>query len=267
MWTSFNDAAIRKNCFQLLSNCNQSMKLADLIICNSAYELEAAAFSAIPNVLPVGPLSATSMPRNKAGNFWSVDSSCLSWLDQQPVCSVIFVAFGSFTVFDQIQFQELALGLELTNKPFLWVVRPDITTDTQVVYPDGFQDRVGSRGKLVGWAPQEKVLSHPAVACFLSHCGWNSTIEGVSNGVPFLCWPYFADQLSNQAYICEIWKTGLGFERDEAGIIRQDEIVNKVKQLFNGNYGARALELQSKVREDGSSKKNLSNFFDWVRVE
>lgn len=269
MWASFNDEAIIKNCFHILSECNQAMKLADLTICNSAFELEPDAFSAIPEVLPVGPLSASSMPRNKAGNFWSEDSSCLSWLDQQPVCSVIYVAFGSFTIFDQTQFQELALGLELTNRPFLWVVRPDITTDTQVSYPEGFQDRIGIRGKMVGWAPQEKVLRHPSVACFLSHCGWNSTTEGVSNGVPFLCWPYFADQLSNETYICDVWNIGLGFEKDAGGIIRQDEIARKVEQLLSGNYKERAMELKSKVlnsvQADGCSNKNLSNFIKWMK--
>lgn len=239
------------------------MKLADLTICNSAFELEPAAFSAIPEVLPIGPLSASSMPRNKAGNFWSEDSSCLSWLDQQPACSVIYVAFGSFTIFDQTQFQELALGLELTHRPFLWVVRPDITIDTQVGYPDGFQDRIGIRGKMVGWAPQEKVLRHLSVACFLSHCGWNSTTEGVSNGVPFLCWPYFADQLSNEPYICDVWNIGLGFEKDAGGIIRQDEIARKVELLFNGNYKARAMELKLKVltsvQQDGMDEVNVTD--------
>ncbi|XVE68287.1 hypothetical protein DITRI_Ditri09bG0055700 [Diplodiscus trichospermus] len=49
--------------------------------------------------------------------------------------------------------------------------------------------------------------------------GWNSTIEGVSNGVLFLCRPAFADQFLNESYICDIWKTGLKFERDGRGII------------------------------------------------
>ncbi|KAB5516448.1 hypothetical protein DKX38_027096 [Salix brachista] len=79
----------------------------------------------------------------------------------------------------------------------LWVVRPDITEEINEAYSEGFQERVAARGKIVGWAPQQKVLSHPSVSCFLSHCGWNSTMEGVSNGMPFLCWPYFADQFLN----------------------------------------------------------------------
>ncbi|KAL8234046.1 hypothetical protein R6Q59_020146 [Mikania micrantha] len=54
-------------------------------------------------------------------------------------------------------------------------------------------DIISTPGKVVSWAPQQEVLNHPSVACFMSHCLCNSTMEWVSNGVPFLCWPYFAE--------------------------------------------------------------------------
>ncbi|KAC9242325.1 hypothetical protein E3N88_46144 [Mikania micrantha] len=119
--------------------------------------------------------------------------------------------------------KELALGLETSNKPFLWVVRPGMTKETKLDYPDGYIERVGCRGRIVSWAPQQKVLAHPSVACFMSHCGWNSTLEGVTNGLPFLCWPYFADQFHNETYICDIWKTGLKLNKNEEGIITRGE--------------------------------------------
>ncbi|KAK1553153.1 hypothetical protein Q3G72_029729 [Acer saccharum] len=183
--------------------------------------------------------------------------------------SVIYVAFGSFTVFDKIQFQELALGLEVSNRPFLWVVRPDFTSSD--AYPEGFQDRVGSRGWMVGWAPQQKVLSHPSIACFLSHCGWNSTMEGVSNGLPFLCWPYFADQFLNESYICDIWKVGLKFSRNKSGIITRKEIKTKLDRLLGDeNFKARSLALKemtmNSVREGGHSNKNFNNFLQWINT-
>ncbi|THG20315.1 hypothetical protein TEA_029450 [Camellia sinensis var. sinensis] len=208
---------------------------------------------------------------NSAGYFWPEDSTCLEWLDQQPANSVIYVAFGSFTVFDNIQFQQLALGLEHTNRPFLWVVRPDIADENNDAYPEGFKERVATRGRMVGWAPQQKVLNHPSVACFLSHCGWNSTMEGLSNGIPFLCWPYFADQFLNQSYICDVWKVGLGFNCDESGIIKQGEIRDKVEQLLNDKtIKARALDLKEvaakSVKEGGCSHNNFNNFIEWLKT-
>ncbi|KAH7845931.1 hypothetical protein Vadar_007641 [Vaccinium darrowii] len=160
--------------------------------------------------------------------------------------SVIYVAFGSFIVFDQIQFQELATGLELTNWPFLWVVRPDITEEANDAYPRGFKERVATRRQM------------------------NSTIEGVTNGIPFLCWPYFPDPSLNQSYICNVWKIGLGFNRGESGIIRQDEIKGKVEQLLaNEALKARALHLKEvtaeAVKEGGCSGNNFNNFIKWVK--
>ncbi|CAL0299066.1 unnamed protein product [Lupinus luteus] len=80
---------------------------------------------------------------DKDGNFWPQDVTCLKWLDEQSPRSVIYVAFGSFTTFDTRQFQELCLGLELCNRPFLWVVQPDIKEGIKHAYPEGFEERIG----------------------------------------------------------------------------------------------------------------------------
>jgi UDP:flavonoid glycosyltransferase YjiC (YdhE family) len=152
----------------------------------------------------------------------------------------------------------------------LWVVRPDITTETNDAYPEGFQERVATRGRMVGWAPQQKVLSHPSISCFLSHCGWNSTMEGVSNGVPFLCWPYFADQFLNETYICDVWKVGLKFDKNKCGIITREEIKNKVETVISDEkIKARAAELKrlamQNVGEAGYSSENFKNFIEWIK--
>lgn len=211
-------------------------------------------------------LAASSKPGNQACNFWAEVDDCLSWLDRQPACSVIHAAFRSFTIFYQTQFQELALGLELTNKPLLWVLRPGMTNEE--AFQQEFEGRTGCRGKIVSWAPQEKVPSHLSVACFMSHCDWNSTTEGISNGVPFLCWPYIVAQFHNETYICDIWKVGLGFEKDETGIIRKDEIKNKAEQLLGDiNYKARAVDLKERIInsvQDGCSFKNFGNIIEWM---
>ncbi|KAJ0100332.1 hypothetical protein Patl1_21705 [Pistacia atlantica] len=267
------DLISQRNIFQLIVKATEGTQMtADYLICNTTYDLEPEAFNLVPNIFPIGPLLASNRQGNSAGYFWPEDSSCLKWLDQQEPKSVIYVAFGSLTVFNKIQFQELALGLELTNRPFLWVVRPDITEDANQAYPDGFQARVASRGRVVDWAPQQKILSHPSIACFFSHCGWNSTMEGVSNGLPFLCWPYFGDQFINESYICDIWNVGLKFNREKAKIITREEIKSKVDQVLGDeNFKARASELKEtalkSVKEGGLSDKNFKKFIEWIRTQ
>ncbi|KAF5763755.1 putative UDP-glucuronosyl/UDP-glucosyltransferase [Helianthus annuus] len=272
-WTSFEDVATIEVIFKLLIGAEEAYRMTEWFLCNSTTELEPEAFSLYPDLLPIGPLLASNRLANQAGHFWKEDPSCLAWLDQKPERSVIYIAFGSFTIFNQTQFKELALGLELSNQPFLWVVRPGLTNEsTTAAFLDGFMDRIGSRGRIVSWAPQQKVLAHPSVACFMSHCGWNSTLEGVTNGLPFLCWPYFTDQFYNETYICDVWKAGLGFKKDENGIITRGEVKDKVEQLLGDKtFRDKAVVIKEKVtssvREGGCSHHNLSSFIKWIHEE
>ncbi|KZV42769.1 hypothetical protein F511_07466 [Dorcoceras hygrometricum] len=224
-WAMVLDLATQKIIFQAILDNNESTKLAERLICNTFNELEPAALSFIPRCVPIGPLLASNRFGKQAGYFWAGDPSCLQWLDQQPPRSVIYVAFGSFTVIDQTQFKELALGLELSNRPFLWVVRQDMTRDIYTAYPDGFEERP--------------------------------------------LWMEF-DQFLNESYICDLWKVGLGFNKDENEIIKQEEIKNKVEQLLTDEgYKARALELQAKaiasVTEGGCSQENFNKFVAWIK--
>ncbi|KAF2313626.1 hypothetical protein GH714_012486 [Hevea brasiliensis] len=233
IWTCVGDLTTQKIIVDVSIKNNNAVKVADWILCNSAHDFEPGAFTLAPKILPIGPLLAGSREGDSVGHFWPEDSNCLKWLDQQPLKSVIYVAFGSFTIFDKSQFQELALGLEISCRPFLWAVRPDITSDTNA-YPEGFQERVATRGQMVEWAPQQKVLSHPSIACFLSHCG------------------------------------GIDVNRNEVGS-SCEKIKNKVEQVLSDeNITARAAEFKEKAmksaREGGYSCKNFNNFIAWMKA-
>ncbi|KAJ1421489.1 UDP-glucuronosyl/UDP-glucosyltransferase [Sesbania bispinosa] len=261
---NFPWASHDKIVFDQIAQEMQTIKLGEWWLCNTTYDLEPAVFSISPRFLPIGPLIANDIHKS---SFWPEDTTCLAWLDQQPPQSVIYVSFGSLAGLEPNQFKELALGLDLLNKAFLWVVRPGNDNRVNNSYPNEFH---GSKGKIVGWAPQKKILNHPAIACFITHCGWNSTIEGLHGGVPFLCWPFASDQFVNKSYICDVWKVGLGLDKDENGLIQKGEIRNKVEQLLgNEDIKARSLKLKelivNSIVESGQSSKNLEKFINWAK--
>ncbi|GJN20436.1 hypothetical protein PR202_gb07814 [Eleusine coracana subsp. coracana] len=126
-----------------------------------------------------------------------------AWLDQRPARSIVYISFGSLVMLSADQMAEVAEGLyDDSGNAFLWVVRASETPKV----PIGFADKAGGRGLIVTWCPQLDVLAHPAIACFLTHCGWNSTMEGLAAGVPIVAMPQWGDQPMNAKYIEDIWR-------------------------------------------------------------
>ncbi|KAL2335445.1 hypothetical protein Fmac_016658 [Flemingia macrophylla] len=253
-----------KPIFDLIAHCARSANLTEWWLCDTTYEFEPKVLPYFPKILPIGPLlrsyeNTNATPRS-LGQFWEEDLSCMNWLDQQPHGSVTYVAFGSFTLFDQNQFNELAHALDLTNKPFLWVVRQD----NKMTFPSNFH---GHKGKIVSWAPQQKVLNHHVISCFVTHCGWNSTMEGLSNGVPLLCWPYFVDQFYNKILICDKLNVGIDLNSNENGLVSRWEIKKKLDELLaDEKIRTRSLKLKEKTRENqGLSLENINKFVKWLK--
>ena len=95
-------------------------------------------------------------------------------------------------------------------------------------------------------------------------------MDGIGMGVPFLCWPYFADQFHNQSYICDKWKVGLGLNPDENGFISRHEIKKKIEMLVSDDgIKANAEKLKEMARksviEGGSSYKNFQTFVEELK--
>nr|ASK39404.1 UDP-glycosyltransferase [Ginkgo biloba] len=260
----------------------ESVRDIESVICNTFLDLEATILNSFPEqdlVCPVGPLIPSqffngNISQSNTGliatGFWAEELQCLEWLDKQSPESVIYVSFGSLVILNERQFEEFALGLEATQRPFLWVVRNDLLDGTTTVFPSGFTERIKDRGCLVSWAPQLSVLSHPSIACFVTHCGWNSTLESISMGVPMICWPYFADQFLNCSYIAEVWKIGLVLKANNNGIMDKLEIETAVERVLSDEDG---VEIRKRVRklkksgrdavkEGGSSSINYKSFLN-----
>ncbi|KAK6126259.1 hypothetical protein DH2020_040004 [Rehmannia glutinosa] len=162
----------------------------------------------------IGPVSLCNnkfTEKCNRGNKASIDEHyCVSWLDSKEGNSVIYACFGSLCRISAAQIKEIGLGLEASNFAFIWIIRGlDCSAEVEEwLVEEKFEQRVGNRGLIIrGWAPQVLILSHPSVGGFLTHCGWNSTLEGISAGVPMITWPMFAEQFYNEKFIVRVLRS------------------------------------------------------------
>ncbi|XP_057789011.1 7-deoxyloganetic acid glucosyl transferase-like [Salvia miltiorrhiza] len=204
-----------------------------------------------------------------SGNFWAEDRSCMDWLDAQPRRSVIYVSFGSITVVTREQLMEFWHGLVNSSQRFLWVMRPDsiIGKNGSDQIPAELAEGTKEKGYLVKWAPQEEVLNHPAVGGFLTHSGWNSTLESIVAGVPMICWPYFGDQTINSRFVSEVWKMGLDI-KDTCDRLIIEKAVRELMEVRKEEFLERAQDwaklARKAVNKGGSSSCNLDNLVDYI---
>lgn len=200
----------------------------------------------------------------------SEDIHCMRWLDSQPKNSVIYVSVGSFVTIGASELTEMAWGLAKSEQPFLWVIRPGSIIGSQWIeqLPEGFKETVGQRGCIVKWAPQKEVLAHDSVGGFWSHCGWNSTLESICEGVPIICRPIFSDQWVNARYVNHEWKVGLQLY----DVLNRENIEKTVKRLMQEVEGkemrqrAAALKemAQLAIAKGGTSYNSLNSLVELI---
>ncbi|CAI8594273.1 unnamed protein product [Vicia faba] len=267
---------------EFLIDVADKVQIDSTIVLNTFDDLESDVINALLSMLPslysIGPLPSllSQTPSNNqlaslGTNLWKEDTKCLEWLESKEPGSVVYVNFGSITVMTTEQLLEFAWGLANSKKPFLWIIRPDLVRGGSVILSSEFVDEISDRGLIASWCPQEKVLNHNSIGGFLTHCGWNSTIESICAGVPMLCWPFFADQPTNSRFICNEWE--IGTEIDTNG--KRDEVENLVNELMVGEKGKKmrqkAMELKKKAEENtspgGCSYMNLDKVIKEVLLK
>ncbi|KAL3725842.1 hypothetical protein ACJRO7_030818 [Eucalyptus globulus] len=253
-----------RNLFSGFARIGMEISNADGILVNTWQDLEPSTLRALENekflgrvvkasVFPVGPLVRPIGQSSK--------SEVMDWLDMQPMESVIYVSFGSGGTLSAKQTTELAWGVELSQQRFVWVVRPPVDGDASANFfnvtnshdgtpsylPSGFFTRIRNKGMVVlMWASQTEILAHKSIGGFLSHCGWNSTLESMVNGVPMVVWPLYAEQQMNAAMLAEELKVAVRPKiQPNAGVIEREEIAGMVRRVMElkGN------EMRDKVKE------------------
>jgi len=257
---------------------SERAKKASAIVLNTYDALEHEGLVSLASMLPpvysIGPLhlllnQVTDSDLKLIGsNLWIEESGCLEWLDSKEPNSVVYVNFGSITVMTSDQLTEFAWGLANSDQTFLWVIRPDLVAGDSAMLPPEFVSATKERGLFASWCSQEQVLSHPSIGGFLTHNGWNSTIESICGGVPMICWPFFAEQQTNCRYCCTEWGIGMEINSD----VKRGEVESLVRELMGGEKGS---EMKKKTREwkkmaeeaitsTGSSCMNLDDMINKV---
>ncbi|KAL2506136.1 UDP-glycosyltransferase 74E2 [Abeliophyllum distichum] len=273
-------------CFSFLPDSNNSivkqladqflnLEEADWIFINTFDKLEYEVLNWITSRWPfktVGPTFSLTYPEKELTNertqkinlFEPNYEESMKWLDSREIGSVVYVSFGSVASLKEQQMEELAHGLMMSNCYFLWVVR----ASEENKLPQNFTSMASEKGLVLNWCPQTDVLDHRAVACFMTHCGWNSTLEALSSGVPLIAMPQWVDQTTNSKLIEDEFNVGLRVKADENGLVRREEIEMCIKQVIQGEKGKKLKESAGKWKElakeavdkGGSSATNVKDF-------
>ncbi|XP_059441623.1 zeatin O-glucosyltransferase-like [Corylus avellana] len=209
------------------------------------------------------------------------EDGAIQWLDSKPRGSVLYVSFGSEVGPTMEEYLQLAGALEEWSGPFIWVIQPNAGRSgppraftggqeqpEEGYYPHGLESKVGERGLIIrGWAPQLLILSHPSTGGFLSHCGWNSTVEGIGRGVPFLVWPIRGDQYYDAKLVVCHLAVGYMIADDPSQKIKKEDIVKGIEKLMGDeDVKKRAVTLSTKFQQGfpATSVAALDAFRDFI---
>ncbi|RID61218.1 hypothetical protein BRARA_E00385 [Brassica rapa] len=269
--------------FEMVLQQFTNFKEADFVLVNSYKELdvhEEELLSKVCPILTIGP-TVPSMyldqqikldNDNDLNLFDSKEAAlCTAWLNTRPERSVVYIAFGSMAQLSSVQMEELASAVRSFS--YLWVVR----ASEESKLPSGFLESVDKDKCLVlRWSPQLEVLSNKAVGCFMTHCGWNSTMEGLTLGVPMVAMPQWTDQPMNAKYIQDVWKVGVRVKAEkETGVAMREEIEFSIKEVMEGEKSKEMKKNAMKWRdlavkslsEGGSTDININIFASKIQTK
>ncbi|KAL1333206.1 hypothetical protein AAHE18_11G082500 [Arachis hypogaea] len=259
---------------RLLMHLYQSLDKVKWVFGTSFYEAEEEIVKSMVSLTPIYPIGPLVSPfllgETETNGFsvdlWNAEYSCIEWLDNKPNSSVIYVSFGSLIVLSNKNIENIATALKNSNKAFLWVLNPGADGADELAFE--ILKETKGRGLVVKWCPQERVLMHPSVACFVSHCGWNSTLETLVAGVPVIACPEWTDQPTNAVLISNVFKTGVNAKSEEDGVINAQELQRCIWEVMDGPNAQeiknRAMEMKDLARKalqnGGSSDKHINQF-------
>ncbi|EFH53763.1 predicted protein [Arabidopsis lyrata subsp. lyrata] len=234
-------------------------RTASAVIINTVKCLESSPLTRLQHELgiPVYALGPLHITVSAASGLLEEDRSCIEWLNKQKPRSVIYISLGSIVQMETKEVLEMAWGLSNSNQPFLWVIRPGSIAGSEWI--ESLPEEVN------------RVLGHLAVGGFWSHCGWNSTLESIVEGVPMICRPFDGEQKLNVLSLESIWRIGFQVQSE----VERGGVERAVKRLIVEEDGAKMREralflkenLKAAVRSGGSSYNALEEIVNYLKRE
>ncbi|KAJ6826538.1 UDP-glycosyltransferase 91C1-like [Iris pallida] len=250
-----------------------TVRECDLVAVRSCVELEQEWLDLLKDiygktVLPVGHFPPVAPKESVAAASLKDWTGAFEWLDKRAHGSVVYVAFGSEVRLNREQVREIARGLELSGLPFIWALR--WPNGLKEVLPEGFEDRTAGRGMVCqGWVPQVRLLGHPAVGGFMTHCGWSSVTEGLQFGLALILVPMIFDQALS-ARLLEEKRVGKEVPRnDEDGAFDAIGISETLRLVMveegGKGYRARSRELKSVIGSKEVQDSYVTKFVEHLK--
>ncbi|CAG7907010.1 unnamed protein product [Brassica rapa] len=257
------------------------LKNVKWVLVNSFYELESEIIDSMSDLKPIIPIGPLVSPFLLGGDedktldeknldLWRSDGDCMKWLDTQARSSVVYISFGSLLKWSENQVKSIATALRNRGDSFLWVIRPKEISQNVGVLQEMVQE---GQGVVIEWGPQERILSHVAISCFVTHCGWNSTMETVVTGVPVVAYPSWIDQPLDARLLVDVFGIGVRMRNDAVdGELKVAEVERCIEAVTEGlsaeDMRRRARELKQAARSalapGGSSAQNLDSFIGYI---
>ncbi|KAJ6673152.1 GLYCOSYLTRANSFERASE [Salix viminalis] len=268
------DQSIDPNVVSDFYRLQEGMKGCDMIAVRSCMEFEPEWLHLLEEihgkpVIPVGVLATTEYDTGEENQTWR---SMKDWLDKKKKGSIVYIAFGSEAKPSQVELTEIALGLELSGLPFIWVLRKHRgSVDTESIeLPEGFEKRTRAQGLVcTSWAPQLKILAHDSVGGFLTHSGWSSVVEALQHARALILLTFLADQGIN-ARVLEEKKMGYSIPRNEkSGYFTRDSVAESLRLVMEMEEGKvyrdKAKEMRPLFADKDQQDKYVEKLLDHLK--
>ncbi|WCJ17788.1 UDP-Glycosyltransferase superfamily protein [Euphorbia peplus] len=228
----------RDSGISLFERFDTSLKESNALALRTCYEIEARFVDHIAKHL-AKPVLLTGPHLPKKADA-PVDENWEQWLNKFQPGSVVFCAFGSQTRLEKSQFRELLFGFELSGMPFLAALSQPIDCLTmEEAMPDGFEERVRERGMVYGgWVPQEQILNHPSVGCFVGHGGASSMWESLASDCQIVLVPPKFDHAVHTLIMVEELKVAIEVKKEENRWISKARLSNAIVSAMSADSEA-----------------------------